>query len=96
MKNAGALDIDGVDVTMRQNSSEGKFLGILSVTDKILPGAYRDISWKYRLLPMKARKIVVSAIADEDDVIDEFYEDNNVRSVKVMDMTRFSPYQFGQ
>jgi hypothetical protein len=33
VRNAGALDIDGVEVTMRLNSPEGRLLKTLSVTE---------------------------------------------------------------
>ena len=90
--NEGTLDVPGVDVVLRRDSTDGEVLTTFSVTEPILAGAYRDLSWVWlNVAPIVGDSIPVFAIVDEDDLINEFDEENNVRSTTLANAPPSSP-----
>ncbi len=82
--NASGLAVSDVDVTLRRDAEDGELLQAFTITDTIVPGAFFDISWVWEdAAPFPGGSAEVFAIADEADAIDEFDEDNNVRSALV-------------
>ncbi|MCK4658588.1 MAG: carboxypeptidase regulatory-like domain-containing protein [Phycisphaerae bacterium] len=82
--NGSGLAVSNVDVTIRRDAEDGSVLHTQTITDTIVPGAFYDLSWVWEdAAPFPGGLAEVFAIADEADTIDEFDEDNNVRSAFV-------------
>ena len=69
------------------SGEDGPVLTVLNISETLVPGAFYDVSWQWdlpqagslKMLPVKEGKILF--IADEANLIDEFDETNNIRSV---------------
>jgi hypothetical protein len=74
----------GPSVLPTKRYPDGEVLATLSTTAPILAGAYHDLAWVWEDVPvLPGGAIDVFAIVDAPNVIDEFDEDNNVRSAIV-------------
>jgi len=86
------LATSNVDVTLRRDTEHGSLLQTFTITDTIMPGAFFDIAWVWQnAAPFPGGSVEVFAIADEGDAIDEFDEDNNVRSALVTNQPPMHP-----
>ena len=82
--NASGLATSNVDLSIRRDAEDGTLLQSFTITDPIVPGAFVDVSWVWEdIAPIPGGEIEVFAIVDEAEAIDEFDEDNNVRSALV-------------
>ncbi|HNQ23530.1 MAG TPA: CARDB domain-containing protein [Phycisphaerae bacterium] len=82
--NEGALTVASAEVVMRRGSATGPVLATLTTTAPVVAGAYHDLAWVWEDVPLLyGGRIDVFATVDEAHVVDEFDEDNNVRSASV-------------
>jgi len=80
VENVGSLEVPAVDTVLRRDAVDGEVLTTVSITDPIIAGAYRDVSWTWEdAAPFVGGAVRLYAIVDEDDLIGEFDESNNVR-----------------
>jgi hypothetical protein len=82
--NDGALTAIDVELVLRQDAVDGEVLATFTITEPIVPGAFRDTPWTWENAgPFIDGTATLYAIVDESALIDEFSEDNNVRSTIV-------------
>ena len=82
--NQGSLDASDVELMLRRDAEDGPLLQSFVIPGPIVPGAFVDVSWVWEdIAPIPGGEIDVFAIVDEAESIDEFDEDNNVRSALV-------------
>jgi hypothetical protein len=63
---------------LRRDSASGPLLSTLTVSQSILPGAHHDLSWTWEdIPPLTEDVLLIHAIADESDLVDEYDEANN-------------------
>ena len=87
VQNAGALTVVDAAVDLRRDAADGELLAALSVTEPLVPGAFRDMVWVWEdIAPIVGGEIEIFAIADPTDALSEFDEDNNIRSTLVTNM----------
>ena len=90
--NASGLATSNIDLFFRRDADDGTLLQSFVVTDPIVPGAFVDVSWVWEdIAPIPGGEIEVYAIVDEAEAIDEFDEDNNVRSALVTNQPSTHP-----
>ena len=83
--NRGALDLVGVEVRFRRETTTGPVIGSVIVPGPIVPGAFVDVPVSWTPSgggPMPAQQWIY-AIVDESDSIDEFDEGNNTSRIRL-------------
>ena len=79
--NEGVLTAENFEVTLRLNDSNGPVLDGYHIFE-IVPGAYHDVSVTLSTLPVGV--VTVYITLDKTELINEFSEENNARSVRIV------------
>ncbi|MCK4660180.1 MAG: matrixin family metalloprotease, partial [Phycisphaerae bacterium] len=79
--NLSGIEVSNIDITLRRDALDGTVLTTLNVSGPLAPGAFAQVSWLWAdAAPFPGPGLELFAIADEANAIDEFDENNNVRS----------------
>jgi len=92
IENAGILTVPSVKVALGWNAIAGEVLATFAITDPRVAGASYDVWWTWEdVIPIVGGSIDVFAVVDQADSIDEFDENNNVRSTTLTNPPASSP-----
>lgn len=92
VKNTSGLGATGVSCDLRRDAADGELLTSLSVPGTLMPGAYHDLSWIWDVPSVCEATFNIFAVADYNNTIDEYREDNNTRSTVVPLVGNYEPF----
>ena len=80
--NDGVIPVENFEISMMiDDPNSGEFLDGYHIFE-ILPDAYHDVSFTLTTLPVGVSNVY--AVLDENNVVDEFNEDNNIGSIRIV------------